>query len=306
MLLRKINGYSKIKYGGLMKRINKYIVLIICCLLLCGCKHGNNNLDSARIYTTVYPIKYIVNYLYGDYSVVESIYPNGVDLNNYNLTDKQIDEYANSDLFVYMGLSKEKNIAKSFVKENKNLLIINATDGISYDYDIKELWLAPNNFLMLAKNIKNTLNEYLDNPLKEEEVTKKYDELYTSVSWIDAELRSISKEASEINNNTLVVASNSLKFLEKYGFTIISLEDIENSKSENALNDLKNKFKNSKYTTIIKVSSDNNTNLINELVNSYKASIITIQDLVTNSDSSSDYLSIQYENVATLRNLLIK
>ena len=306
MLLRKINGYSKIKYGGLMKRINKYIVLIICCLLLCGCKQGNNNLDSARIYTTVYPIKYIVNYLYGDYSVVESIYPNGVDLNNYNLTDKQIDEYANSDLFVYMGLSKEKNIAKSFVKENKNLLIINATDGISYDYDIKELWLAPNNFLMLAKNIKNTLNEYLDNPLKEEEVTKKYDELYTSISWIDAELRSISREASEINNNTLVVASNSLKFLEKYGFTIISLEDIENSKSENALNDLKNKFKNSKYTTIIKVSSDNNTNLINELVGSYKANIITVEDLVTNSDSSSDYLSIQYKNVATLRNLLIK
>lgn len=307
MLLRKRRYYSKINEGENMKNLKIFCLLSVVLLLASGCSNRTSKLDNAKIYTTVYPVQYIVDYLYGDNSEVDSIYPNGVDILNYSLSEKQVEEYSKGDLFVYLGIGKERDIAKSFVKKNKDLLIINAVDNnLNYDYDLKELWLAPNKFLMLAKNIKDTLNDYLDNAIKEEEVSKKYNELYASVSWIDAEFRSIAKEASEIDNNVIVVATNTFKFLESYGFNVISLEEIENSGSENALNEVKNKFKNSKYTTIIKLTSDEETKLIKELTGSYKANIINVKDLVTNSDSSSDYLSIQYENVATLRNLLIK
>ena len=67
------------------------------------------------------------------------------------------------------------------------------------------MWLAPNNFLMLCKNIKNSLNEYLDNSLKIKAVNDLYNELYAQVSWVDAEMRNIAREAKENNNNTLVV-----------------------------------------------------------------------------------------------------
>ena len=130
--------------------MKKIISLLLVLILLTGCSFGKNNLDNATIYTTVYPISYIVNYLYDDYSVVSSIYPVGVDMNNYSLTDKQVNEYANGDLFVYMGIGREKEIAKSLINENNNLLIIDATYGLSYKDDIKELWLAPNNFLMTS------------------------------------------------------------------------------------------------------------------------------------------------------------
>ena len=104
--------------------MKKIISLLLVLILLTGCSFGKNNLDNATIYTTVYPISYIVNYLYDDYSVVSSIYPVGVDMNNYSLTDKQVNEYANGDLFVYMGIGREKEIAKSLINENNNLLIM--------------------------------------------------------------------------------------------------------------------------------------------------------------------------------------
>lgn len=287
-----------------MKRIKLLCLLLISVFFASACSFNDSKLDNATIYTTIYPVEYITEYLYGENSTIDSIYPVGVDLNDYSLTYKQIDNYASGDLFVYIGLGNEKEIAKSFINENEELLIIDATYGLNYNNSLTELWLAPNNFLMLAKNIKNSLNEYLDNAIKEEAVSKKYDELYVNVSWIDAELRNIAREAKENGNNTLVVSSNTFKFLESYGFEVISLEEIEKSGSKDALNSIKNNFKNSKYNDIIKLNSEENTDLMNELKTKHKASIHDIYDLVTNSDSASDYVSIQYENIAVIREIL--
>ena len=273
-------------------------------IILCGCTATKNNLEDAKIYTTIYPVEYIVNFLYGDSSTIESIYPIGVDIENYKLTEKQIDEYSSGDLFVYVGIN-ERGIAKSFIDKNKKLLIIDATRSITSDH-VEELWLAPNNFLMLVKNIRTSLNEYLDNSVKEEEVNNKYDELYKEVSWIDAELRSIAKEASETNNNTLIIADNAFKYLSGYGFNIISVEDIENSKNDNAIKDLKNKFKNSTYKNIVKFKTDKDSDLVKELISNSGISKIEINPLITNDDSASDYVSIQYENLAKIKDTLLK
>lgn len=282
-------------------KIFKIFGLLSILFIISSCKIKVSNLDDAKIYTTVYPVEYIMKYLYGDNSTISSIYPSDVDLNNYELTEKQLDNYANSDLFVYIGGGREKEIAKSLVNKNNKLLIIDAAYGLSSD-NVIDLWLNPNNFLMLLKNVKNSLNEYLDNSIKEESVNKKYDELYTSVSWLDAELRTIAKELVENGKSTLIVSSHNFDYLKKYGFTIICLEDY--SGSEIALNDLKNKFKNSTYTSIIKLKSENNTELMNELVSKYKAEIYDINDLTTNKDTASDYLSIQYENIEIIRDIL--
>ncbi len=287
-----------------MKKIKIFIILFITIFLTCGCNFKKSSLDNATIYTTVYPVNYIISYLYGEGSTIQSIYPNGVDINNYTLTEKQIENYANGDLFVYVGLGNEKEIAKTFLNKNSDLLIIDATYGLSNVLDIKELWLAPNNFLMLCKNIKNSLNEYLDNSLKINAVNDLYDELYAQVSWIDAELRNIAREAKETNNNTVVVTSKTFKFLENYGFEVIILEDLEANGTENALNDLKNNFKNGKYKSIIKLSSEEDSDFVKKLLNDYNISEISFNDMITN-DSTSDYIAIQYENIAVLRDLLL-
>lgn len=288
-----------------MKIKKLLLILLAIPFLIGGCSNNTHNLENATIYTTIYPIKYIVNYLYKDSGKIESIYPDGTNIKEYELSEKQIDNYSSGDLFVYVGLGEEKNIAKSFINKNKDLLIIDATYGLSSD-NIEELWLAPNNFLMLVKNIKSSLNDYLDNTLKEDEVNKYYDELYKEVSWIDAELRSIANEAKSNGNNTLVVSSSVFNYLENYGFNIVNLEKIEKSKSENAINDIKNKFKNTTYKNVIVLSDEVSSELVKELGETYKANIVKINNMITNSDPASDYLSIQYENLALIRDIVLK
>lgn len=110
--------------------------------------------------------------MYKDYGTIESIYPSGADVFNYELTDKQIKKYAKSDLFIYNGLSNEKTIAKNLINKNKNLLIIDVSNGLSYKNGVKELWMSPNNYLMLAKNIKDYLKEYLESQIISDYVEK--------------------------------------------------------------------------------------------------------------------------------------
>ena len=60
--------------------------------LFTGC-FKRDNLEDIKITTTSYPIQYITEQLYGDYSTIESIHPLGVDIKNYKLADKQIKDY---------------------------------------------------------------------------------------------------------------------------------------------------------------------------------------------------------------------
>ena len=96
------------------KYMKKIIIMLSCLFLLTGC-FKSEELDKASIYTTVYPIEYLVNELYGYNSDVNSIYPDGIDINKYELSNKKIKKYAKKDLFVYNGLTDEKKIAAQFV-----------------------------------------------------------------------------------------------------------------------------------------------------------------------------------------------
>ena len=183
-----------------MKRIIKLVTLSLVTLLLGGC-FEKNNLEDAQINTTVYPIEFLTKYLYEDNAEVNSIYPAGVDIKSYKLNKKQIKEYSKADLFIYNGLTTEKEIAKDLINKNKNMLIIDVSYGLNYDYGIEELWLSPNNFLMLGKNIKEYLSEYVDNKYLIEEIDKNYLVLEETMSQMDAELRNIATKSWKKHSN---------------------------------------------------------------------------------------------------------
>ena len=111
------------------------------------------------------------------------------------MTDKQIKEYAKGDLFIYNGLGNEKNIAKDLINRNDNLLIIDVSNGLNYTNGMEELWMSPNNYLMLAKNIRDYLTEYLQSKTIIDYVNAQYDILAENLSLKDADLRAIGKEA---------------------------------------------------------------------------------------------------------------
>lgn len=286
-----------------MKNIKKLFLLGALLLLTTGCSLTKDSLEDATIYTTIYPIKYLTEYLYKDYGTVESIYPNGADISNYELTEKQIKKYAKGDLFIYNGLSDEKNTTKNLINKNKNLLIIDVSNGLSYTYGLKELWMSPNNYLMLAKNIKDNLNEYLTNKIIKEYVDNKYNELAEALSLKDAELREIGKQAAEDGTNTLVVSDNVFKFLENYGFNIVSLD--EDTLTENSLSAIQNGFSKKTYKTIL-VLDNNYTDNINSIINDYSAQTIDVSSMtVISEDNNDDYLMNMQSLIDNIRNLCL-
>ena len=284
--------------------MKKIFLLILSLFLLTGCSLKKDNLENATIYTTIYPIKYLTEFTYKDYSTIESIYPAGADVTTYELTDKQIKNYAKGDLFIYNGLSNEKTITKNLINKNRNLLIIDVSNGLSYTYGIKELWMSPNNYLMLAKNIKDYLKEYLESKIISEYVDKKYNDLSEILSIKDADLRAIGKEAQSKGTNTLVVSDNTFKFLENYGFNIVSLD--EETLTEGTLNSIKNNFKKETYTTIF-VLDNNYTDNINSIVNDYKAKTIDVKSMINvDSNNNDDYLTVMQNFIDNIRNFCIR
>ena len=290
-----------------MKKIILGLLVIAISITSTGC-FKKDDLDGATIYTTVYPIKYIVEVLYGKNSTINSIYPNGSDVSNYKLTKKQINDYSKANIFVYNGLSNEKEIAKTFLNKNKKIKILDVAYGLKYNDGIEELWLSPSNFLMLASTTKTNLKDIIENKYFDDEIEKNYSNLEEEISIMDAELRTIASNAKEKNNNTLVVSSNTFNFLKNYGFEIISLENDDNLTTNN-LASIKSNFKNKKFTTIFMKDTDVKSDIINELEKNYDVKIITVNTMNTLTDenikNNDNYISIMNEFLDNIRDVTL-
>ena len=179
-------------------------------------------MEDIEVYTTIYPNSYLIKNLYGEHATINSIYPNGVDINNYELSDKKLNEYAKSDLFVFNSQDQDRIYAVNMINSDQNLKLIDSALGMNYTYSIEELWLNPYNYLMMAKNIKTALSEYITNPYLVEEINNNYETLQYELSKLDATYK---ETLSNANYNVIVTDNDLFKFLEKYNIEVISLEE---------------------------------------------------------------------------------
>ena len=187
--------------------------------LLSGCKLNidTDSMKDIKVYTTIYPIRYLIDSLYGTNSTIYSIYPSGVEPKDFQISDKKLEEYSQADLFVFNSLDKERDYAVKMINKNKKLKIIDVSMGMTYDNDIAELWLNPYNYLMMAQNTKNGLLEYISNPylITNDEgtgVEDKYEALKYDLSRLDADI----KETISLSSyDTIVVDNDVFNFLSK-------------------------------------------------------------------------------------------
>lgn len=228
--------------------MKKIIIMMLLTLLLTGCSINLQTADMSgiKVYTGVYPIEYITKYLYGANSRISSIYPLNNDYSNYQLNDKLLKDYSKADLFVFAGNLNEKQYAIDMVNENDNLKIIDATYKLNYQYDIDELWLNPSNAIMVAKNVKNGLNEYITNRYLREDINQRFEYFNAKMTELDADYNLM---ANNSKNRTLIFMDNTFHFYQKYGFNVITLEgnnilakDISEAKSKLASGEVKYVF----------------------------------------------------------------
>jgi zinc transport system substrate-binding protein len=281
-------------------KIKYLLIFIITLTLVTGC-FKKDTLEDVNIYTTNYPIEYITTKLYGNNGIISSIYPNDININSYDLTDKQLTDYSKGRIFIYNGLGNEKNYAIKMLNKNKNLLIIDATMSMGYNEKEEEIWLDPSNFLMMARNIKEGFKEYITNTYLKREIDTNYEKLKIDISEIDAELNLIVENAPDKN---IVIADDSFLYLQKYGLNVLSLEENENLTAKK-LDDIKKLINNGKIKYVFVRDNDELNATAKKLVDDYKLTTISLRtgtNLSTEErDEKVDLVQIMNNNIESLK-----
>ena len=288
-------------------KIKTFLLIITCVLIFTGC-FKRDNMEGINIITTVYPLEYISTRLYGENSVINSIYPDGINIQEYKISSKEYKDFSKQDLFIYNGLTTDRDIALKLLNKNKDILIMDANFGMEFQYGIEELWLNPSNLLMISQNIKNSLSELIDSKYIKDEINSSYEELKVELSELDADIKLLSENAK---NKTIVVASKSLQYLNKYGFDVIFIDDnttksmalqngdVDVVENKTTANDLKT----IKYIYILE--NDKESKIFEQLKSDKKITSLTIDkiDNITDEqrDNKEDYITLMKQNIELLK-----
>lgn len=295
-----------------MKKRKILIILIITLTLLSGCKLNidTDSMKDIKVYTTIYPIRYLIDSLYGTNSTIYSIYPSGVEPKDFQLSDKKLEEYSQADLFVFNSLDKERDYAVKMINKNKKLKIIDVSMGMTYDTDIAELWLNPYNYLMMAQNTKNGLLEYISNPylISNDEGTgieDKYEALKYDLSRLDADI----KETISLSSyDTIVVDNNVFNFLSKYNLNVISLEE-DDELTDVKINEVKKLINEGKIKYIYSSKEETN-DTCKKLIENYGVELVTLNTMETVdggiTNSNENYVTVMNNNLELLNKELYK
>ena len=76
-----------------MKKFKILLIMVLGIITVGGC-FKRDNMDNIDIMVSKYPIEYLVTNIYGFNSNIDSIYPLGTNVDEYNLTKKQIKSYS--------------------------------------------------------------------------------------------------------------------------------------------------------------------------------------------------------------------
>lgn len=282
-----------------MKKLIKLLSILVIITMMCGCTN-KDTMEDIDIYTSLYPIEFISKTLYGNHSDIISFYPADVNPYEYKLTNKQVKDYSKSDLIIYNGLDMEKEYIVEMINKNKNLKIIDSTAKIEYTNSMDEIWINPSNMLTIAQNIRNGLKEYINSSYLEKEIDENYEKLKLKLSSIDADLK---ETVNNAKNNNIVVASDDLKVLSKYGLNITSLD--EKSMTDKNLADAKNLISNKIVEYIFVKKGDIETETLKDLKNTYNIKYLEIDTLnnisAIDKNDNKNYITIMNENIDKLK-----
>lgn len=285
-----------------MKKVKYFMMVILLLpviLLSSGC--SNDSMDNIEIVVTNYPCEYITKKIYDKHATITSIYPDGVDISNYKISNKQKHDFASKDLFIYNGLlEKERNLAVDLLEINPDLKIIDTAYVLETDYSPEELWLNPSSLLMMSQNVRLGLEEYINSNYLKKEVDEAYNDLKIELSELDAQYR---VAVDSTDNKTIVVADSALKYLEKFGLNVICIDtDASQKDISNAYDAIEEEgvsyiitFAGIEDNDNVKGIMSNNTSI--KKIELYKLDILSDEQR----SNGDNYLTIMKENLELIK-----
>ncbi len=276
--------------------MKKILLVLVSVLLISGCEFKEDFSDK-YVYTTLYPIEYATQMLYGDYGNVNSVYPNGSD-KSFVVSEKKKNTYSESEIFVYSGVANEATLARDLINKNNKIKLIDATKGMKSTLTTSSIWLDPSNYLMLCSNIKSSLIEYNDNVYIKEKIEENYRKLNEKISELDVQLYDIGKSG---NYNTILTTNNVFNYLSKYNINVISI-DPENVTIDKAYADAKKLITSKAIQYVFMLEGDTLNSTQEKLINDSSLVKIEINDIFSLTDEERE----KEENYLTIMNKIIE
>lgn len=286
----------------------------------CNSKNENQPNDSLTIYTSIYPLQFIIEEIAGEDVIVESIYPPGVDAHTFEPTSKQLTEIAQADLFIYMGGEMESvtdTIAGALDSQNITLLELSSMEGLLEDNETNHhhnhehahdhnnldphVWLDPLKMVDMAERIKQELIQ-----LKQEDetaITERFNEFQEKMTTLDEAYNS---QLQGKDNKQIIVAHAAFGYWEnRYGIRQIALRGIstEQEPSQKEIVDMIQiaQENNAEYILFDQYGTDKLAEIIQDQIGLealylHNLEVLTEEDIKNN----EDYISLMKKNLDTL------
>jgi zinc transport system substrate-binding protein len=312
-----------------MKPFTILVSIIIMSILLFGCQsepiHQQSD-EKLTIYTSVYPIQFIIEKIGGTTVNTLTIFPPGVDAHSYEPTTKTLTTLAKSDAFIYLGAGMEgfsESIASALESEDVNLLEVgnheelfedaqdhnhdgetsnhHHDDGHNHGDHDPHIWIDPLRMIEMAHIITDYLSEI--NPNDKDLYHNNFQLLKNELTMLDKEFQ----ETLQNNPDKKILVSHAAYgyWEARYGIEQIPINGIS-STSEPSQRDLVQIIEQAKASNLTYVIFEQNTSSkVSSIIQDYiGAKSLTIHNLavLTENDlkQDNDYLSIMRQNLKVL------
>lgn len=307
-----------------MKPLSSYISIIMIIILLSGCSSSSQDdisKEKLSIYTSIYPIQFLVERIGGDTVVTKTIFPPGVEAHSYEPTAKDMVSIAKSDAFIYMGGGMEgfsETIASALESEQVELIPLSANEELYEHSQTTEihgareeehnhhdhnphLWLDPIRMIRMGQSVKDVLIEL--NPDKRTIYEKNFNNLSNELKLLDKKFKETLQNKT---NREILVSHAAYNYWEdRYGIIQIPINGITSSE-EPSQKDLVTIIKEADKSNLHYVLFEQNTiNSVSAIIQKEiraKAFVLHNLEVLTENDieHGEDYFSLMYRNLNVL------
>ena len=314
-----------------MKTLKAFLVFLVIGIVTASCtpaEQSENDESAERtVYTSLYPLQYIVEEVGGETIQVKSVFPPGADAHTYEPSSKDMTAIADSDAFIYLGAGMEafaETAASSLSSQNVKLLELGEHEELfiesehDHDHDGEHgheeedghhhhgdhdphIWLDPLRMIDMAKIIRDELIELY--PEEKAVYEQGFEELEADLRDLDDDYQNVLEEKED--KHILVSHASFGYWEERYGIEQLSISGLstENEPSQKQLTEIINQveeqhldyilFEQSGSSRVAKVIQKE-TGL--EALTLHTLEVLTEDDL----NHEEDYISLMQMNLETL------
>lgn len=286
-------------------------------IFISGCGQETNN-DENVVYTSIYPIQYIVEEISGESITTESIYPPGVDAHSYEPSSREMTQIAKSKAFIYLGAGMEsfaETAADSLENQEVKLIEVASLDDSlfshaddhaeheGHDHGDKDphIWLDPLRMIQMGKLIKGELGDVF--PEQKETFDINFKVFKEKMSNLD---NNFAQKLDSKKNKEILVAHSAYGYWEeRYGIEQIAISGLSTNDdpSQKELTRIVSiaKEHDLHYVIFEQSGTDKVSDIIREQIQAEPLYMHNLESLTEDDiENGEDYLSIMEKNLDVL------